>query len=49
MPGTKEAMAIFRNKLKKMNADQMAIMLRQLSQEKRRRTGTKKKKMTSKK
>jgi uncharacterized membrane protein (DUF106 family) len=42
MPGTKEAMEIFRKKLEKLNKEQMAVMLKQLTQEKKRRKSKKK-------
>jgi len=42
MPGTKEAMELFHKKLAKMNKDQMAVMLKQLTQEKKRRKSKKK-------
>jgi len=42
MPGTKEALDIFRKKLAKMSKDEVALMLKQLQQEKKRRKGKKK-------
>ena len=42
MPGTKEALEIFRKRLEKMNVKKMSVLLRQLQQEKKRRKKKKK-------
>jgi len=42
MPGTEASLAILRKKLDKMNKEELALMLKQLQQEKKRRGKRKK-------
>lgn len=44
MPGTKESLEIFRKKIKNLSKEKQALMLKQLTQEKKRRKSKKKSK-----